>query len=62
MKSVNELVINGRVYDEKKGVVEFEHRLCAVIDGHTVEAGYDEDSYSYILFDGELVKRKRRWI
>ncbi len=62
VKSVNELVINGRVYDEKKGVVEFEHRLCAVIDGHTVEAGYDEDSYSYILFDGELVKRKRRWI
>lgn len=62
VKSVNELVINGRVYDEKKGIVEFAHKLCATVDQHTVEAGYDEESYSYILFDGELIKRKKRWI
>ena len=62
VKSVNELVINGRVYDEKRGIIEFAHKLCATVDQHTVEAGYDEESYSYILFDGELIKRKKRWI
>ena len=61
-KSVNELVINGIVYDEIKGVIEFEHSLTAVIDGHKIEAGCDEDSYSYISFDGERIAQKRRWI
>lgn len=62
VRSVNELVINGRVYDEKKGIIEFEHALYATLDGHTIEAGYDKDSFSYILFDGEMVARKRRLI
>ncbi len=62
VKSVNELVINGIVYDEKKGVIEFAHNLSAVVGGHTIEAGYDEDSYSYIIFDGERIVEKRRII
>ncbi len=62
VKSVNELVINGIVYDEKKGIIEFEHNLSAVIDEHTIEAGYDEDSYSYIMFDGERIAEKKRII
>lgn len=62
VKSVNELVINGIVYDEIKGVVEFTHTLSAVIDGHTVEAGLSEDSYSYITFDGECLVNKLRLI
>ena len=62
VKSTNELVINGTVYDEIEGIVEFEHDLTAMIDGHKIEAGYSGDSYSYIMFDGELIAQKRRWI
>ena len=62
VKSVNELVINGIVYDEKKGIMEFEHNLSAVIDGHKIEAGYDHYSHSYIIFDGERIAEKPRII
>ena len=60
VRSVNELVINGYVYDEKKAIIEFPHKLYAIVDGHRIEAGYDDESYSYILFDCELVARKMR--
>lgn len=60
IKFVNELVVNGQVYDEKKGFLEFEHALSATIDGHTIEAGYDRECFSYITFDGKLIKRKKR--
>lgn len=62
VKSVNELVINGIVYDEKKGVIEFPHNLSAVVDGHIIEAGLSDDSYSYIMFDGECLANKQRLI
>ena len=62
VKSVNELVINGIVYDEKKAVIEFAHNLSAVVDGHTIEAGLSDDSYSYIMFDGECLANKQRLI
>ena len=62
VKSVNELVINGIVYDEKRGVIEFAHNLSAVVDGHTIEAGISEDSYSYIMFDGRCLANKYRLI
>jgi len=62
IRFVNELVVNGRVYDEKKAVVEFPHNLFASIDGHTVEAGYSDDSDSYIRFDGETIAEKKRLI
>lgn len=61
VKSVNELVINGKVYDEKKGVIEFAHKLCAILDGHSIEAGYDENDCSYIKFDGKIIKNKKRY-
>ncbi len=62
VKTVNELVINGQVYDEKKALIEFEHSLVATVDGHTFEAGLDSESYSYILFNKTLICRKKRWI
>lgn len=62
VKSTNELVINGQVYDEKKGFIEFEHKLCATISGHNIEVGYDTESFSYMVFDGKTIKRKKRWI
>ncbi len=52
---VNELVVNGYVYDEMKAVLEFAHKLTAHIDGHTIEAGLQKDDVVYINFDGENV-------
>lgn len=62
VKSTNELVVNGWVYDEITEVIEFAHNLSATVDGHTIEAGYDvRQSLSYIRFDGKTVKKKKRW-
>ena len=62
VKKTNELVVNGWVYDEMTAVIEFAHELCAKVDGHKIEAGYDKQSFSYIIFDGKPVARKRRWL
>ena len=62
MHHVNELVVNGQVYDERRGIIEFEHCLRAVVDGHTIEAGLDERSFSYIRFDGRVLAERQRLI
>ena len=60
---VNELVINGEVWDEYKAALEFEHHLCAIVDGNKIEAGYSEgDKESYIAFNGHWIAEKKRWI
>ncbi len=59
-RSVNELVINGWIYDEIRGVIEFEHSLTASLGGHHIEVGLDSNDYSYILFDDKRVAEKRR--
>ncbi len=61
-KMVNELIVNGKVYDEKKALIEFEHKLFAVVDGHNIEAGLDEKNYSYIKLDGKRIAEKERLI
>ena len=60
IRSVNELVVNGKVYDELKAVIEFPHNLFANIGGHTIEAGYSDSSNSYIRFDGQTIAEKKR--
>lgn len=62
VKSTNYLVVNGKIYDEYKGVIEFEHELVAVIDGRKIAAGLDENSYSYIKINGKIVISKERLI
>lgn len=62
LKSTNELIVNGYIYDTKKAVMEFEHSLFASVGGHKIEAGLDEQSYSYIKLDGEILAEKRRMI
>ena len=62
VKTTNELVINGQVYDKKKALIEFEHKLTATVGEHTFEAGYNQDGYSYITFDNRLLKEKKRYI
>ena len=64
LKKVNELIVNGKVYDEMKAVFEVDHVLAAEIDGHKIEAGLEGGTYSYsfIRFDGETLAEKRRVI
>ncbi len=61
VKKVNELVVDDYVYDEIEMLLEAPHCLTAKIDGHTIEAGLDNASKSYILLDGQEVAKKMRW-
>lgn len=60
VKKTNELVIDNHVYDEVTFLMEPPHALMARIDGHTVVAGLNESSVSYISIDNETVKKKLR--
>ncbi len=60
VKKVNELVVNGVVYDEYEALVEFPHTLSAVVDGHKIEVQYDDTSHMYIIFDGKEIAKKLR--
>lgn len=61
VKKVNELVIDGNVYDEYSALFETAHSLRAIIDGHEIEMGYDGKLYSYFKIEGKLVSKKLRW-
>ncbi len=60
VKKTNELVVNGRVYDEYEALVEQPHTLAANVDGHKIEITYDALSRMYILFDSEVLVKKMR--
>ena len=59
VKRVNELVINGYVYDELEALAEPVHTLEAYVDGHHVEAIYN-GTHSIINVDGKEVVKKIR--
>jgi hypothetical protein len=59
VKHTNELVINGNVYDEIEGIMEYPHSLKAFIDGHYIVVGFD-GLRSYINVDGDNVAKKIR--
>ncbi len=59
---VNELVVDGRVYDEFVGLVEPAHSLEARVGGHRIEAGFDGGVHVYINVDGTEVLKKTRLI
>ena len=63
VKRVNELVVDGSVYDEYEALLERTHMLTAVIDGHSIAAGLDGSSRrSYIMVDGQTLASKLRLI
>lgn len=62
VKRTNELVVNGRVYDEYEALVETPHALTAVVDGHKIDVQYDTSNRMYIIFDGEQIAKKLRII
>ncbi len=62
VKKTNELVINGRVYDEYEAMVEFPHVLTATTDGHKIEVHYETSGVIRIYFDGNEIAKKLRII
>lgn len=60
VKKVNELIVDRRVYDEYTALAESAHTLRACIAGHTIEAGYDGLSHSFISVDGQIIEKKVR--
>lgn len=62
VKRTNELVINGKVYDEYVALMEAPHTLSAVVNGHTIEVQYDSTSHIHIFFDNTLLAKKLRLI
>ena len=60
VKRINELVIDGNVYDEIELLVEHGHALNALIDGHAIQAGFDGIAHSYIKVDGKVIAKKVR--
>ncbi len=61
-KRVNELIVNGNVYDEYEVLFEKEHCLSANVNGHRIEAVYDGKIMCYINVDGKTVAKKARLI
>ena len=60
--SINELVVDGKVYDRIEMVSERAHSLCAKIDGHEIKVGYNGAFASYAELDGEVIAKKTRLI
>jgi len=60
VKKVNELVIDGYVYDEYVARIEMPHVLTANVDGHAIAVGYN-GSVSYATVDGQQAATKVRW-
>lgn len=61
VKRINELVIDGYVYDDVEMLIENAHALNAVIAGHKIQVGFDGDINSYLRIDGETVLKKKRF-
>ncbi len=61
VKRVNELVIDGYVYDDVEMLIESAHALEAKIDGHAFQVGFDGLNI-YLRVDGSTVVKKLRLI
>lgn len=62
VKKTNELIVNGKVYDEYEALIEFPHTLTAMVDSHKIAVQYDDSNHMYIIFDGEQLAKKIRII
>lgn len=60
VKRVNELVIDGYVYDKVEMLIEPAHTLVANLDGHLFTVGYDS-TYSFFMVDNQMIVRKIRF-
>jgi hypothetical protein len=57
-RRINELVIDGKVYDYVEMISEPAHNLSAKIGSHQIEAGFNGLFTCYIKLDGETIAKK----
>jgi hypothetical protein len=62
VKTVNELVVDGMVYDRVEMLAELPHCLTACVDGHVFHATLSITGFSTLWVDGEAVAKKFRMI
>ncbi|MBE6764079.1 MAG: hypothetical protein E7553_07015 [Ruminococcaceae bacterium] len=62
VKRVNELVINGYVYDTYEALMEQPHTLNASINGTEIQCGTDTTSHIFITVNGETLVKKLRLV
>ena len=60
VKRINELVIDGYVYDDVEMLIETSYALNAHIDNHRYQVGYDGAFHSYLRVDGVEIAKKLR--
>lgn len=60
VKRVNELVIDGYVYDDVEMLIETAHALNARLDGHSFQVGFNGHAQSYLRVDGQKIASKLR--
>lgn len=61
VNKVNELVVDGMVYDEYAFKIQTPHMLCARVNGHNICAGLN-NGRTFIVVDGNLLLDKVRWV
>lgn len=62
VKRINELVINGYVYDDIEMLIETPHELTATLNGDVIKAGIGNNSISYIDVNGDRIAKKIRLV
>lgn len=61
-KALTELVIDGKVYAERKGVIESEYELAAIVSGVEIKTAMTTQSVMYLYADGVQIAKKFRLI
>ena len=59
-RGLTELVIDGRVYGRKEGIIEVAYTISAMLDGHEIATTITANSHQQILADGEIIADKLR--
>ena len=61
-KGLTELIVNGKVYAEKKGVIETEYTICARVSGVEFSTTMTMQSVMFLFADGKQIAKKIRMI
>lgn len=61
-RGLTELIVDGMVYAQRKGIVESEYTLTAKVSGVIFSTTMTEYSVMYLYADGQMIKKKTRLI
>ena len=61
-KGLTELIVDGKVYAEKEGVLETEYTIYARVSGVLFSTSMTMQSVMYLYANEELLAKKIRWV